>query len=255
MNSIERKRRIMELLETRESIEVVELTDLFSISKVTARNDLDDLEAKGLLVRTHGGAVMAERHDLVRLISDTINENSDKKKKICAMAAKLVEPGQNIIIDSGSTTVHLAQYVANRPITVITNSVLVVQELMGAEQVELIVAGGVLRRQSMAFMGAYARHSFEQIRADILFLGASGVTLEQGITCTNMIEADTKHAMIRSVTRVCLLVDSTKFGKVSLAKVCDWDSVDILVTDEIDPDLRFQLEARGVQVITEWKNP
>jgi len=245
----------MELLETRESIEVVELTDLFSISKVTARNDLDDLEAKGLLVRTHGGAVMAERHDLVRLISDTINENSDKKKKICAMAAKLVEPGQNIIIDSGSTTVHLAQYVANRPITVITNSVLVVQELMGAEQVELIVAGGVLRRQSRAFMGAYARHSFEQIRADILFLGASGVTLEQGITCTNMIEADTKHAMIRSVTRVCLLVDSTKFGKVSLAKVCDWDSVDILVTDEIDPDLRFQFEARGVQVITEWKNP
>jgi DeoR/GlpR family transcriptional regulator of sugar metabolism len=251
MNSIERKRRIIELLETRESVEVVELTDLFAISKVTARNDLDDLEAKGLLVRTHGGAVMAERHDLVRLISNTINENSDKKKKICAMAARLVDPGQNIIIDSGSTTVHLAQYIANRPITVITNSVLVVQELLGAEQVELIVAGGVLRRQSMAFMGAYARHSFEQIRADILFLGASSVSLEHGITCTNMIEADTKHAMIRSVSKVCLLVDSSKFGKVALAKICDWDSVDILVTDDMDPAIRTQLEAQGVQVITE----
>jgi len=250
MNSIERKRRIMELLEAEESVEVADLTKLFSISKVTARTDLDDLESKGLLVRTHGGAVMAEKHDLVRLISNTINENSDKKKKICAIAARLVEPGQNIIIDSGSTTFHLAQYVANRPVTVITNSALVVQELMGAEQVELIMAGGVLRRQSMAFMGAYARHSFEQIHADILFLGASGVTLEHGITCTNLIEADTKHAMIRSVSKVCLLVDSTKFGKVSLAKICDWDSIDILVTDEIGQAMRSQLEAQGVQIIT-----
>lgn len=251
MNSIERKRHILELLEAKESLEVVDLTELFSISKVTARNDLDDLESKGLLVRTHGGAVLAEKHDLVRLISNTIKENSDKKKKICAIAARLVEPGQNIIIDSGSTTVHLAKLVANHPVTVITNSVLVVQELMGAEQVELIMSGGVLRRQSMAFMGAYARHTFEQVHADILFLGASGATLDHGITCTNMIEADTKHAMIRSVSKVCLLVDSTKFGKVSLAKVCDWDSVDILVTDDIDPDTRKELEAQGVQVITE----
>jgi DeoR/GlpR family transcriptional regulator of sugar metabolism len=122
---------------------------------------------------------------------------------------------------------------------------------MGAEQVELIIAGGVLRRQSMSFMGAYARHSFEQIHADILFLGAAGVSIEHGITCTNLIEADTKHAMIRSVSKVCLLADSTKFGKVSLAKICDWDSVDILVTDEIAPGTRAQLEAQGVQVITE----
>lgn len=250
MNATERKRKIMELLETRESLEVVELTELFSISKVTARNDLDDLEAKGLLVRTHGGAVLAEKHDLVRLISDTINENRDKKKRVCALAARLVEPGQNIIIDSGSTTLHMAKHVAARPITVITNSVLVIQELMHAEQVELIMTGGVLRRQSMSLMGAYARHSFEQIRADILFLGASGVSLDRGITCTNLIEAETKHAMIRSVTKVCLLVDSSKFGKVSLAKVCDWDSVDILVTDEIDSETRASLESLGVQVIT-----
>jgi len=251
MNSIERKRHILEVLEAKESIEVVDITTLFSISKVTARTDLDDLESKGLLVRTHGGAVLAERHDLVRLISDTINENSDKKKKICALAARLVDPGQNIIIDSGSTTFHLAKLVANRPVTVITNSALVIQELMGVGQVELIVVGGILRRPSMAFMGAYARHSFEQIHADILFLGASGVSLEHGVTCTNLIEADTKQAMIRSVSKVCLLVDSTKFGKTSLATICDWNAVDILITDDIDPDVRSLLEAKGVQVITE----
>ncbi|HWR11142.1 MAG TPA: DeoR/GlpR family DNA-binding transcription regulator [Rectinemataceae bacterium] len=251
MNSIERKRRIMELLDAKESIEVVELARLFSISKVTARNDLDDLESKGLLVRTHGGAMLAEKHDFVRLIRNTINENSDKKKKICALASRLVEPSQSIIIDSGSTTVHLAHHIVDRAVTVITNSALVIQELMGAEQVELMISGGVLRRPSMSFIGAHARHSFEQIHADILFLGAAGVSLEHGITCTNLIEADTKQAMIRGVSKVCLLADSTKFGKVSLAKICGWDSVDMLITDEIDPAMRAALEAQGVQVMTE----
>jgi DeoR family fructose operon transcriptional repressor len=249
MNAFERKRRIMELLDRKESVEVVELTKLFSISKVTARNDLDDLEAKGLLVRTHGGAVPAEKRDFVRLVSNTLNENSDRKRRICEAAARMVEPGQNIIIDSGSTTVHLAPLLAERPITVITNSVLIVQDLMGAEQVQLIVAGGLLRRPSMALMGVHARHSFEEVRADLLFLGASGVTVDQGITCNNIIEADTKKAMIRSVTKVCLLVDSTKFGKVSLAKICDWDSIDIIITDAIDAETRSRLEAHGVQVL------
>ncbi len=251
MNSIERKRRILELLNAKESIEVVELTRLFSISKVTARNDLDDLESKGLLVRTHGGAMLAEKHDFVRQIRTTINENSDKKKKICMIASRLTGSSHSVIIDSGSTTVHLAHYVAERPLTVITNSALVVQELMGVEQVELIVSGGVLRRPSMSFIGAHARHSFEQIHADILFLGAAGVSLEHGITCTNLIEADTKQAMIRAVSKVCLLVDSTKFGKMALAKVCGWDSIDILITDAIDPATRVALEDRGVQVMTE----
>lgn len=250
MNSVERKRRIMELLNQKESVSVTEITSLFSISKVTARSDLDELESRGLLVRTHGGAVPAEKQDLVRLISETINENRDKKRTICALAAKLVEPGQNVIIDSGSTTVHLAAYISHLQITVITNSVLVVQELMGAENVELFVTGGLLRRQSMSCIGAHARHSLEQVRADILFLGAAGAALEQGITGSNIIEADTKQAMIRSAAKVCLLVDSTKFGKIALAKICDWDSIDILVTDSIPPDLRASLEGQGVQVIS-----
>lgn len=251
MNATERKRRIIELLDERESVQVAELTSLFSVSKVTARNDLDDLEAKGLLVRTHGGAMAAEKHEFVRLISNTINENRDKKRRICDLALRFIAPGQNIIIDSGSTTFHLSRLVATKPITVITNSVLVIQELMGASPVELIAAGGVLRRQSMSFMGAYARHSFEQVRADILFLGAAGFGLEQGVTCTNLIEADTKQGMIKSAAKVCLLADSTKLGKAALAKVCDWDSIDILITDAIDLETRAGLAVQGVLVVTE----
>ncbi|HEY9053896.1 MAG TPA: DeoR/GlpR family DNA-binding transcription regulator [Rectinemataceae bacterium] len=249
MNAFERKRRIMEMIEKKDSVEVAELTRLFGISKVTARTDLDELEAKGLLVRTHGGAVAAEKRDLVRLVSTTLNENSDRKRKICEAAARMVKPGQIIIIDSGSTTIHLAPLVAELPITVITNSVLVIEKLMNAENVELIVAGGLLRRPSMSLMGVHARHSLEELRADLLFLGASGFTTDHGATCNNLIEADTKKAMIRGASRVCLLADSSKLGKVSLAKICDWDSVDTIITDAIDPAAREALEARGVEVV------
>lgn len=249
MNAFERKRQIMDILDKKESVEVIELTKLFAISKVTARNDLDDLEAKGLLVRTHGGAVPAEKRELVRLISNTLNENSDRKRRICLAAVKLVEVGQNVMIDSGSTTVHLASLIANLPITVITNSVLIIQQLMSVENIQLIVAGGLLRRPSMALMGVHARHILEEVRADILFLGASSVTLDHGITCNNLIEADTKRAMIRSAAKVCLLVDSTKFDKVSLAKICDWDSIDILITDAIDPVWHEKLAKQGVHVV------
>jgi DeoR family fructose operon transcriptional repressor len=249
VNSLERKKQILEILEREESVNVVELTKRFSISKVTARNDLDDLEAKGLLVRTHGGAVLAEKRDLVRLVSNTINENREKKRRVCELAARFVRQGQNIIIDAGSTTVHLAKLLTDRTITVITNSVLIIDELMAVENIELVVAGGILRRPSMSCIGANARRCFEQLHTDMLFLGASGASLVEGVSCTNLIEADVKQAMIQSAQKVYLLVDSTKFGKVSLAKVCGWDAIDAVVTDSIQPETRAGLEALGVQVI------
>lgn len=250
MNSTERKRTILELLKTQESVEVGELTKLLNVSKVTIRTDLDNLEQKGLLVRTHGGAILAERQDLVRLISNTLYECTEQKQLIAKIASKLIQPGQNIIIDSGSTTVHLARYISHYSLTVATNSILVVQELMGADSVELLIAGGTLRRQSMSAIGNYARDCFRQIHADILFLGASGFSLEQGVSCTNLIEADTKQAMIDSASKVCLMVDSTKFGKDSLARICEWGSIDVLITDSIPDEARLKFEQMGVQVLT-----
>lgn len=250
MNSTERKRTILEMLKAQESVQVGELTKVLDVSKVTVRTDLDDLEQKGLLVRTHGGAILAERQDLVRLISNTIYEWTEQKKMIAKIASGLVQPGQNIIIDSGSTTVHLARYITNLSLTVATNSLLVIQELMSVESIELLIAGGTLRRQSMSAIGNNTRDCFRQIHADILFLGASGFSLSGGVSCTNLIEADTKRAMIDSASKVCLMVDSTKFGRDSLARICDWGSIDILVTDTIDADARVAFEQTGVQVLT-----
>ncbi|MDX9940504.1 MAG: DeoR/GlpR family DNA-binding transcription regulator [Sphaerochaetaceae bacterium] len=249
MHATQRKNLIMQELQQNDSVDVLSLARRLAISKVTVRKDLDELADKGLVVRTHGGAVLAEKQNLVRLISNTITEHTEDKKNICAHALRFVEQGKSIIIDSGSTTVHLAPLVAKMNLSVITNSILVIQELAAAEAVELLIVGGLLRRPSLAAIGSPARSYLNQIHVDTLFLGASGFSVEQGITCTNLIEADTKQAMIASATKVILLADSSKFGTVSLAKVCNWEDIDLLITDDgLSDEGRFTLEAQGVHV-------
>mgnify|MGYP000854048525 CR=1 FL=1 len=249
MHATERKRVIMELLKENDSGDVITLSNYLAVSKVTIRKDLDELAQKGLVMRTHGGAVLAERTKLVRLVSNTLCERTSEKKAICKEALKFVQNGKSIIIDSGSTTVHLASLVAKKRLTVITNSVLVINDLAEAESVDLIIAGGLLRRPSLAAMGSPTRSYFGQIHADILFLGASGFSLEGGVSCTNLIEADTKQAMIDCASQVILLADSSKFGCESLAKICDWSSIDVLITDNLPLENCQELVSKGVNVL------
>ncbi len=250
MNATERKRIIMDMMRIDDFVDVIHLSKHLSVSKVTIRKDLDELAQRGLVVRTHGGAVAAENHDLVRLVSNTLAENTADKKALCKEALQFVLTGKSIIIDSGSTTVHLAPLVAKKTLTVITNSILVINELSDAEPVELIIVGGLLRRPSLAAIGSPARAYFSQIHADVLFLGASAFSLEGGVSCTNLIEAETKQAMIKSAGKVCLLADSSKFGCVSLAKVCDWSAIDVLITNSLPPEACQELASKGVTVLT-----
>lgn len=249
MRATQRKNFIMQELQEKDSVAVIPLSLRLDTSKVTIRKDLDELAEKGLVVRTHGGAVLAEKQNLVRLISNTIMERTEEKKAICAHALNHIRQGNSILIDSGSTTVHLAPLIKNMNLTVITNSILVIQELAASEAVELLIIGGLLRRPSLAAIGSPACAYLNQLHADILFLGASGFSFEEGITCSNLIEADTKHAMISSATKVCLLADSSKFGNISLARVCNWADIDVLITDAgIPNEAKIALESQGVCV-------
>lgn len=249
MNAVKRKIKILELLKEQESVEVEQLTRFFGVSKVTVRGDLDDLERKGLLIRTHGGAILPENLELVRVLANTLEEHKNEKMAICKRALQFVQDGMNIIIDAGSTAVHLAKLVQGMHLTVITNSVLVLQELMNADSVELLVAGGILRKPSLSFMGESASHVFDQIHADILFLGVSGFSIERGLTGTNIIETQTKKHMIRNASKVVLLADSSKLEKMFIANICDWDSIDYLITDNLPREAKERLEEKGVKVL------
>ena len=249
MNSIERKLKILKLLKESNSIDVNDLTRLFGVSKVTIRGDLDDLERKGMLIRTHGGAMLPENQDLIRRVSHTLEERREEKIAICRSALDLITDGSNVIIDSGSTTVHLARMVSDLRISVITNSVLVIQELMNSPTVELFVTGGILRKPSMSLMGAVASFMFEQLHGDILFLGAAGFSMDKGMTGVNIIEAETKKQMIKNASTVCLLADSSKREKMFLAHVCGWDSIDYFITDHLEDADMTRLSEQGVKVI------
>lgn len=250
MNPEVRKKNILAKLNKEGSVQVIDLAKELRVSKVTIRNDLDDLANKEVLIRTHGGAITPEKQGSSRFIAQTINEYADQKKAIARLAASFVKPGQSIIIDNGSTTLHIAQYISNLPITVTTSSILVMQELMHAEKVDLLMAGGILRRPSMGLMGNLSKEFYRHIHADWCFLGAAGYSSKSGVFCTNLIEADTKQTMIQSASKVCLLADSSKMEHLFLAKVCDWSSIHYLLTDTIDSDVRSAIEAQGVKVIT-----
>lgn len=249
MNPAARKQEIMKILNQNQTVQVIDLARSLDVSKVTIRTDLDELENKGLLVRTYGGAVLPEQLSQSRHVSNTIKEFASQKTAIAKKAASFVQPGQNVIIDNGSTTVHMTQFLQNFPFTVTTCSLLVMQELMHYEKIDLIMAGGILRRPVMGLMGNISKDFFRQIHADWFFLGASGYTVAQGVFCSNLIEADTKKTMIQSADKICLLVDSSKMEHSSLARVCDWSSVDFLITDAINADVQAKIEEAGVTVI------
>jgi DeoR/GlpR family transcriptional regulator of sugar metabolism len=250
MTAVERRKCILELLKGKGIVEVSQLTKQFAVSKVTLRSDLDDLAARGLLVRTHGGAVLPEEQQYVRLISDTINEYPQQKQHIAEKAATLLPPSASVIIDSGSTTVHIADYLKEKhPYLVVTNSLIVMEKLQGVQDMDILLAGGMFRREGMSFMGSYTCSCFDSLHADILFLGASGVSVKDGVTCGNLVEAETKRAMIKRSSIVVLMADSSKIGKTSLAHVCDWPAVDYFVTDSIPDEERGALEEAGVTVL------
>lgn len=250
VNGYERKIEIVRLLEEKGKVNINQLAESFGVTKVTIRSDIDSLETRGLLLRTHGGAVLPENHQLVRRINHTLHERRKEKEGIARVARTLIEPGSTVLIDSGSTTAILAHHLKDMRLTVITNSVLVLQELVGSETVELLICGGALRKPDMALIGEIARSFYEQLNADIVFLGANGYSVEKGISCANLIEAQTKKHMIKSAQKVCLLADSSKQNRLALAHVCDWEDIDILVTDSLGAADRESLAGYGVEVIT-----
>jgi DeoR/GlpR family transcriptional regulator of sugar metabolism len=123
-------------------------------------------------------------------------------------------------------------------------------DLSVSDSIELLVPGGALRKPSMALIGHISRTFFEHINADLVFLGATSFSLEKGMSCTNLIEAQTKQNMIRCGLSVCLLVDYSKADKISMAHICDWDDIDILVADSIKPEYKESLKQRGIKIMT-----
>ena len=249
MNKLKRQIKIIEVLKTEGVVSINHLHECLKVSKVTIRSDIDELDQKGYLIKTRGGGVLSNNRNLVRLIEKTIHEYEYEKDLIARTAAKMIKPGMRIIIDSGSTTSFLPRYIKEINLTVITNSLLVIHELSGLENINLIVSGGSLRHESQSLIGISSLSFFDAVNADILFLGATGFSTEKGASASDIMESETKKMMISSSAEVYLLIDSSKFGKNSLSRVCQTSELTGVITDSISNKLVQQLKDSNVLVL------
>lgn len=246
----ERQQKIADYVQSRERASVQELAQQFQVSESTVRRDLKILEEAKQLRRTHGGAVM--------LVSDnsepTFVEKEDRyraqKEAIASAAAGLIEEGDTLVLDSGTTTYYLAKHLkAFQRLTVVTNSVMIAQELASHTGVDLILTGGSFRHETLAMVGPLAEKALESVFVDKAFVAINGWDTEVGLTTPNMLEASVKRCMIRAGKKVILLADHSKYGKVSFAKVAELTDIDHCVTDELISDSALkELRASGMEV-------
>ena len=244
-----RRDEILRILGDRDYVTVEEFSKVLGVSAVTIRTDLTVLEEQGQLIRTHGGAMKSGRKGEARLISNTIAEYEMEKKAIAKRAASLIRPGNTIIIDSGSTTIHLIEYLDEKNVTVVTNSFLACEKMRDKEDIKVVFLGGNLRRESMGTVGLLANNAIKAMNVDIYFMGAAAYD-KKNISTSDMTESELKINMIEASDKVVFMADSSKFGIKAFSKICSWDKVDAFVTEKIQGDFRRELEEMGVEVLS-----
>jgi DeoR family transcriptional regulator of aga operon len=229
----ERRRKILELTQRHGRVVVKDLARRFSTSLITIRKDLESLHQMGRLQRAHGGALPM---DASSLRDPTLHEKEQlyrrEKLKIAAAAARFVQPGQVVILDSGTTTTAVARAIKHvRNLTVITNAVNIAAELAGTD-VEVILTGGVLRRNSFSLVGPLAEDSLRHVTADLLLLAVDGFDLEYGLTTPNLLEARENRVMMENAKTTIIVCDSSKFGRRSLSFIAPISAVHHTITDK-----------------------
>ena len=252
MKSItDRHEYILKKLKDDGKVSIIELIDLMKVSGVTIRKDLKMLEDKNLLFRTRGGGSIKNPYASDRSIYEKELINADEKQRIAKAALKLIKNTDSITIGSGSTVFEIARFLnPTEHITVITPALKVGLELSNRTNIEVLQLGGMIRSNSSSVAGNFAEKILEEISCGILFLGVDGIDLDFGFSITNLAEAALDQKMIETAQTVVIVADSSKFDKRGLGKVCTFEQVAYVITDDKVPEIMVeQMEEKGVKVI------
>jgi DeoR family fructose operon transcriptional repressor len=249
----ERQQAIATLVNERGRVSVTAVADDFGVTTETVRRDLALLERAGRLHRVHGGAVPAGALALVEpALGERQQTRAEQKRKIAAAALDLLPGvGGSILVDGGSSTAALVELLpADRRLLAVTHAVPLAARLAAAPGVTLHLLGGRVRGLTQCAVGETTVRSLDELRVDVAFLGANGITADHGFTTPDEAEASVKRAMLRAGQRVVVLADSSKLGREHLVRFAAADDVDFLVTDsEADPAAVTALEEAGVEVV------
>jgi DeoR/GlpR family transcriptional regulator of sugar metabolism len=247
----ERQNQIQALLEVQGQVFVPELSAYFNVSEATIRRDLEELDQQGLVRRAHGGAVRTFKAPKEPPILQRIGDYPGEKARIGKAAANLVESGETIFLGSGTTVIEVARNLpADIQLTVITNSLPVVNALANQEGIELIVIGGMLRQSEGSMIGHVAEQAVQEFRADRVFLGMHAIDTGCGFTNDYLPEIMTDRAIMGIAPQVVILADHSKFGRVSSMLVAPVTAADVIITDEAaPPKVVGELREKGIEVI------
>jgi DeoR/GlpR family transcriptional regulator of sugar metabolism len=247
----ERQMKIITELNETGFVKVLNLCKTLNVSSVTIRKDLNFLEKKGLLYRTHGGASRQSLYAFERNVSEKEHLQVDQKKKIALAAMKLIDDYDYLIFASGTTIHYLSRLLEGfQKLTVLSSSLYVSIELCKNQFTDVIQLGGDVRKSSNSIVGPISEGILRKFSCNKLFLGVDGIDLKFGLTTSNALEAHLNKVMIECAERVIVLTDSSKIGKRSFGKIAPVEEMDVLITDSgISNRYRKELQELGIEVI------
>lgn len=248
----ERKMKIIEYVEHHKKATVAELCDHFGMSSATIRNDLRDLESSKLIIRTHGGVMVKTKTGLELDSAQKEDQHLDSKRRLARVALDLIEDGDTVILDTGTTTLEIAKILDTRSdITVVTNDLAIASVLESHPGATIVLMGGIVRKSFHCTVSAgdAGAQIISGLVVDKAFMGTNGLSLSRGATTPDIATSQTKKLMVSMASSVIVVCDSSKLGRDSFAQFASLDQIDMIVTDGCRDDDKKELEALGVDVI------
>lgn len=245
-----RRQEIVAIIQKAGKVTVEDLSNQFSVSPATIRNDLTELEQRGLLRRTHGGAISRNFAGYELTNQEKAVRNVEQKKAIAAKAMEHIRPGNVIALDSGTTTFELAKLLENIPnLTIITNDLKIATLLEQNENSTVILLGGMLRPKFHCTIGSSVLNALDTLYIDTAFLGTNGLSLRRGLSTPRIETADIKRKMISIAGNVIVLTDSSKVNNEAFASFASLSDINTLITDDaMDAGFVADMKALGVDV-------
>ena len=247
---MERQIEILSFLRNTNVVQIKELSDRLRVSRNTIRRDLKRLEEEGLVRITHGGAVGIQNAPMGIPLGIREDQYAEEKVRIGKKAAELIQDGDAIILDAGTTTERIVSFLKDKKnLTVITNGLNIALCLLGIPGVTALLVGGVMNEITRCTAGFYAEEFLRQFHVSTAFISAGGVTVD-GVMNTNAFEVRIKRSMIQAADRVVLVVTRDKIGKTSLAPFAKLEEFDVILTDSKAPEEELEkLRGKGVEIV------
>ena len=251
ISSVERQAQLLQFIEQRQRVTVAQICDQFLVSPATARRDLDALAEQGKIQRVHGGAIPIRQAPPELPVLLRLTDQSEEKQRIGRAAAGLVVDGDTVFLGNGTTVLEVARnLLARKNLTVITNSLMVLNAMADSPDVTLISLGGQLRRSELSMLGHITEQALAELRADKVIIGVHAIDAQHGLTNQYLPETMTDRAILKIGRKVIVVADHTKCGRIATAVLAPVNAVDLIITDRgIDHEVEAALIAQGAQVL------